>query len=191
METAALDRPYLQLLEPKKSGACCRAYWEWKGKNNIRPRHGTPRFGAWHEGLYYSLHERRYVFRRARRHHETCKCGDTPDGKRLLWDPGEPLSIKEHRANAQNALSLAKEKITSGVFEMVILDEINNALQLRLVDLPQVMDLIDSKPEPMHLVLTGRYARPEIVDRADTVTEMREIKHAYRAGIETQKGIDY
>ncbi len=112
-------------------------------------------------------------------------------GKGFCGIQGNPYPYKEHRANAQDALSLAKEKITSGVFDMVILDEINNALQLRLVDLPQVLDLIDSKPELTHLVLTGRDARPEIVERADTVTEMREIKHAYRAGIEPQRGIDY
>ncbi|MGE5173187.1 MAG: cob(I)yrinic acid a,c-diamide adenosyltransferase, partial [Betaproteobacteria bacterium] len=74
---------------------------------------------------------------------------------------------------------------------VVILDEINNALHLNLVDLPQVLNLIDSKPALMHLVLTGRSAHPDIIERADTVTEMREIKHAHRQGIEPQKGIDF
>jgi cob(I)alamin adenosyltransferase len=86
---------------------------------------------------------------------------------------------------------LARDKIASGVFDMVVLDEINNALRLKLVDLPQVLELIDAKPPLMHLVLTGRDAHPEIIERADTATEMREIRHAYRKGIEPQKGIDY
>ena len=73
----------------------------------------------------------------------------------------------------------------------MILDEINNALQLKLVDLPQVLALIDSKPSLMHLVLTGRDAPPEVIQKAHTVTEMREIKHAYREEIEPQKGVDY
>jgi cob(I)alamin adenosyltransferase len=104
-------------------------------------------------------------------------------GKGFCGIQGNPYPHKEHRANAQDAVKLAKEKITSGVYDMIILDEINNALKLRLVDFPQVLDLIDSKPALMHLVLTGRDAHPEIIERADTVTEMREIKHAYRQGI--------
>jgi cob(I)alamin adenosyltransferase len=112
-------------------------------------------------------------------------------GKGFCGIQGNPYPHKEHRANAQDAVRLAKDKIASGAFDMVILDEINNALRLKLVDLPQVLELIDAKPALMHLVLTGRDAHPEIIERADTVTEMREIKHAYRKGIEPQKGIDY
>jgi cob(I)alamin adenosyltransferase len=97
----------------------------------------------------------------------------------------------EHRESAQQGIMLAKEKMLSGDFDILILDEINNALQLELLDLPQVLDLLESKPPLTHLVLTGRDAHPEVVDRAHTVTEMREIKHAYRVGIEPQKGIDY
>jgi cob(I)alamin adenosyltransferase len=78
-----------------------------------------------------------------------------------------------------------------GKFDILICDEINNALKLKLVDLPQVLDLIDSKPPLMHLVLTGRDAHPEVIGRAHTVSEVNEIKHAYREGIEPQKGIDY
>ncbi len=73
----------------------------------------------------------------------------------------------------------------------MILDEINNALSLNLVDLPQVIDLIENKPPLLHLVLTGRDAHPQVIEKAHTVTEMKEIKHAYRDGIEPQKGIDY
>jgi cob(I)alamin adenosyltransferase len=79
----------------------------------------------------------------------------------------------------------------SGNYDILILDEINNALKLKLVDLSQAMELIESKPPLMHLVLTGRNAPQEIIERAHTVTEMKEIKHAYRQGIEPQKGIDY
>lgn len=112
-------------------------------------------------------------------------------GKGFCGIQGNPYPYEEHRANAQDALRIAGEKIASGRYDVVILDEINNALRLRLVDLPQVLDLIDSKPALLHLVLTGRDAHDEVIGRADTVTEMREIKHAYRKGIEPQKGIDY
>jgi cob(I)alamin adenosyltransferase len=79
----------------------------------------------------------------------------------------------------------------SGNFDILILDEINNALKLKLVDLSQVLDLIENKPPLVHLILTGRDAHPEIIEKAHTVSEINEIKHAYRQKIEPQKGIDY
>jgi cob(I)alamin adenosyltransferase len=112
-------------------------------------------------------------------------------GKGFCGVRGDPHSLEEHRANAQEAIELAREKIFSGKYDMVILDEIHNALHLKLVDLPQILALIDEKPPLMHLILTGRDAHPEIIRRAHTVTEMKEIKHAFRQGIEPQKGVDY
>jgi len=104
---------------------------------------------------------------------------------------GNPYTRAEHRASAQAAIELTREKITSGDFEIIILDEINNALQLKLVELEQILDLVRLKPELVHLVLTGRNAHPELVELADTVSEVCEIKHAYRKDIEPQPGIDY
>lgn len=112
-------------------------------------------------------------------------------GKGFCGIMGDPYSHEEHRANAQDALRLVKEKMSSGNFDILILDEINNALKLKLIDLSQVLELIEDKPLLMHLILTGRDAHPEVIKRAHTVTEMKEIKHAYRQGIEPQKGIDY
>lgn len=112
-------------------------------------------------------------------------------GKGFCGIQGHPYPHSEHRANAQEAVQLAKERMLSGEFDLLVCDEINNALHLKLVDLPQVLDLIDSKPRSMHLILTGREAHPEVIERAHTVSEVTEIKHAYRQGIEPQKGIDY
>jgi len=112
-------------------------------------------------------------------------------GKGFCGIYGDPYPHEEHRANAQEAIELAKEKMFSGNFDILILDEINNALKLKLVDLPQVLELIDNKPPLMHLILTGRDAPLEVIARAHTVSEVKEIKHAYRQGIEPQKGIDY
>jgi cob(I)alamin adenosyltransferase len=112
-------------------------------------------------------------------------------GKGFCGIRGNPYPFKEHRANAQDAMKLVKEKMLSRNYDVLVLDEINNALKLKLVDLPQVLEIIENKPPLMHLVLTGRDAHPEVIERAHTVTEMREIKHAYRQGIEPQKGIDY
>jgi len=112
-------------------------------------------------------------------------------GKGFCGIQGNPYSKKEHRANAQDAIDLANEKIAAKDCDLLILDEINNALHLGLVDLEQVLDLLQGKPPLMHLVCTGRDAHKSVIEIADTVSEVREIKHAYRKDIEPQPGIDY
>jgi cob(I)alamin adenosyltransferase len=112
-------------------------------------------------------------------------------GKGFCGIQGNPYPYQEHRENAQEAIRLARQKMESGQFDILILDEINNALSLRLVDLEQVLEVIRQKPAAMHLVLTGRDAHPQVIELADTVSEINEIKHAYRKGIEPQPGIDY
>lgn len=112
-------------------------------------------------------------------------------GKGFCGIRGNPYSREEHRANAQDAVELAREILAAGGCDLLILDEINNALKLGLVDLEQVLELLQRKPPLVHLVLTGRDAHPEVIERADTVSEVREIKHAYRQKIEPQPGVDY
>ncbi len=123
------------------------------------------------------------------------KLGDSVElhhtGKGFCGIQGNPYPYEEHRANAQDAIDLVHEKMASGEFDVLVLDEINNALHLNLVDLEQVLDLLDRKPPLLHLVLTGRDAHPKVIERADTVSEVREIKHAYRRDIEPQPGIDF
>jgi cob(I)alamin adenosyltransferase len=74
---------------------------------------------------------------------------------------------------------------------MVVLDEINVALDLELVSLEEVLKLIKSKPSKVELVLTGRHAPKEIVEVADLVTEMKEVKHPFSKGLQARKGIEY
>ncbi len=112
-------------------------------------------------------------------------------GKGFCGLRGNPYPFEEHRANAQEAILLVKEKIASGKFDILIMDEINNALHLKLVDLKQVLEILQSKPPLMHLILTGRDAHPQVIELADTVSEVREIKHAFRKNVEPQPGIDY
>jgi cob(I)alamin adenosyltransferase len=114
-----------------------------------------------------------------------------PTGKGFCGIQGNPYPFREHRENAQEAIRLTRQKMDPGEADIIILDEINNALHLKLVDLEQVLDLIDHKPPSLHLVLTGRDAHPKVIERADTVSEIVELKHAYRKGIEPQPGIDY
>jgi len=112
-------------------------------------------------------------------------------GKGFYGIKEDPHTHNEHKTKAQEALRLAEKKMLSNEFDIIILDEINVALTLNLVDLTQIAELIEKKPPLMHLILTGRDAHPELIKRAHTVTKMEDIKHAFRQGIDPQKGIDY
>jgi len=85
----------------------------------------------------------------------------------------------------------AHEAIYSGEWDMVILDEINYAIGYKMLDPAVVADALRGKPEMVHVILTGRNAHPLLVELADTVTEMREVKHAYQKGILAQRGIEF
>jgi cob(I)alamin adenosyltransferase len=92
---------------------------------------------------------------------------------------------------AHQGLTLARRAITSGDYDMVILDELNVATDFKLIPLDDVIDLIKSKPAAVDLILTGRYASPEVTALADTVSEIREVRHHYSAGIKERAGIEY
>jgi len=92
---------------------------------------------------------------------------------------------------AKEALKLAKKIVKSGEYDVVILDEINVAMSLRLIKTEEVVKMIKEKPKNVELVLTGRYAPKEIIDIADLVTEMKEIKHPFQKGIPPRKGIEF
>ena len=98
---------------------------------------------------------------------------------------------EEHVKIAQEAVQISREKIQSKKYDIIILDEINYAVNLGLVEVNDVLDLIKIKPSTLHLVLTGNYASDEIINAADLVTEMKEVKHPFQVGIKAKKGIDY
>jgi cob(I)alamin adenosyltransferase len=106
-----------------------------------------------------------------------------------LRDPKVPMS--EHELAARAAFEAAREAVASGRYRMVVLDEILGSVQAGLVSEEAVLELARSRPPEVHLVLTGRGATPAIVEAADLVTEMREVKHHYRAGIPAQRGIEF
>ena len=101
------------------------------------------------------------------------------------------VSEAEHVKAAQEALAAAREAMTSGQWDLVILDEINYAVKFGLLAASDVLALLDLRPETLHVVLTGRDAAPEIIARADLVTEMHLVKHPYEKGIKAQKGIEF
>ena len=85
----------------------------------------------------------------------------------------------------------AKKIINEGKHDLVILDEINVAVDFNLIPLDDVLKLLEEKPEKVEIVLTGRYANPEMVRQADLVSEILEIKHPYQEGLQSRKGIDW
>ncbi len=98
---------------------------------------------------------------------------------------------EEHEKIAKEGIKVSKEKIQSKKYDTIILDEVNYAVNLGLIELNDVLDLIKTKPSELNLVLTGNHAKPEIIEAADLVTEMREIKHPFKSGIKAKKGIDF
>lgn len=98
---------------------------------------------------------------------------------------------KEDVKLSEEALALAEEVVKSGEYDIVILDEINVALNLELIKIEKVLELIRNKPKHVELILTGRYAPKEIIDVADLVTEMKEVKHPFNEGYQARKGIEY
>ncbi len=98
---------------------------------------------------------------------------------------------EDHVRAAAEALRLSRDRVMSDEYDLVILDEINYAVDLGLVEAGDVMELIRGRPERLNLVLTGNRARPEVVEAADLVTEMREVKHPFKSGIKARRGIDF
>ncbi len=91
----------------------------------------------------------------------------------------------------EEAWAEAEKAILSGEWDLVILDEINYAISYHMLDANKVADVLKRKPEMVHVILTGRNAHPALIELADTVTEMRQVKHAYEKGVMAQRGIEY
>jgi cob(I)alamin adenosyltransferase len=108
---------------------------------------------------------------------------------------GDPFTLEEHRDAAQQGLELAREKIHSGAFELVILDEILGAVDQGQIDLEQVLELIATKPHAVNLLLTGHDAQKRFLDKllpvVDLATEMVKLKHPFDEGHQARRGLDY
>ena len=91
----------------------------------------------------------------------------------------------------EQAWDEARQAIMSGQWDLVILDEINYAISYGMLDPAEVVEGLKQKPDQVHVILTGRNAHPTIIELADTVTEMKQVKHAYEKGVLAQRGIEY
>jgi cob(I)alamin adenosyltransferase len=92
---------------------------------------------------------------------------------------------------AKIALEAARDRMMSGSYDVIILDEINVAVYFNLIRIDELLEFINSKPEKVELILTGRYAAQEVIQRADLVKEMRNVRHHYRGGVKAKQGIEY
>jgi cob(I)alamin adenosyltransferase len=95
------------------------------------------------------------------------------------------------KLEAQRGLTRAREAMLSGDYEVIILDEVNVAVSWKLLPVEDVLALIQDKPPNVELVLTGRYADPKLIEVADYVTQLGQVKHPYEKGILARQGIDY
>lgn len=111
-----------------------------------------------------------------------------PMGRKVFVDPKRPAEVD--RNLAKRALDLAKEVVAEGRYDIVVLDEVNVAIHLGLIPLEAILALMHSKPPHVEMILTGRYAKPEILEKADLTTEMKAIRHYYDKGISARKGIE-
>jgi cob(I)alamin adenosyltransferase len=104
------------------------------------------------------------------------------------WIEGEPTA--DDIQAARRGLVEVRSIIRSENYQVVVLDEANTAAYFRLFSVDDLLEIIDSKPDSVELVITGRYAHPLLMERADLVTEMREVKHYFHQGVEARMGIE-
>lgn len=105
---------------------------------------------------------------------------------RFLGGKCSPEDIEAARRGMEKVRGI----LTSGSYDMVVLDEANVAVHYNLFPLQELLDLIDAKPENIELIITGRHAAPELIEKADLVTEMKAIKHYFDAGVKARVGIE-
>ena len=136
--------------------------------------------GGWKYGELKAIE----ALRAAEPHIEVRQCG-------LGFTQRDKSDMDKHIRAAHEALKEAEAEITSGNWDLVILDEINYAVKFGLLEEQEIVELLKKKPAGLHVVLTGRDARPDIIEQADLVTEMKLIRHPFQKGIKAQKGIEF
>ena len=111
-----------------------------------------------------------------------------PMGEGFTWLSKD---IEKDKATAREAWELACGKICSGEYDLVVLDELTYPLTYGWIPVQEVIDVLRRRPEDLHVIITGRDAPEELIDYADLVTEMREIKHPFQKGLKAQPGIEF
>lgn len=100
-------------------------------------------------------------------------------------------TFQKKKALAKEGWDMVRREFESGNWDLIVLDEINYAIHFGMLNVDEVLELLNNKPERLNVILTGRYAEPKLIDAADTVTEMTLVKHAFQKGIRARKGIEF
>lgn len=112
-----------------------------------------------------------------------------PSGRGFTWTSRD---LSEDAARARHGWGIAAERILSGKYDLVVLDEVTYPIRYGWIDVQEVLDVLGMRPPMVHVILTGRNAQPELVACADLVTEMAQVKHPYHdQGIKAQKGVEF
>lgn len=106
-------------------------------------------------------------------------------------DPENEERLAEKKELARRAWDMVRKEVMSGAWDLIVLDEINYAIHFGMLETEEVAGLIRERPVRLNMILTGRYAPKELIDLADTVTEMTLVKHAFQKGIRARKGIEF
>ena len=183
---------YLNGFNFDRRWTCNCVYWWWKGKT-------TAALGMALRAVGYGHKICMIQFIKGSWHYGEMDSSKklTPEfeliavGKGFVGILDDTSPKEEHEKYAQEAIQTCKEKILSEKYDLIILDEINYAVNLGLINIESVVELIKIKPKKLDLVLTGNHAKEEIIELADLVTEMKEIKHPFKSGIKAKKGIDF
>ena len=109
-------------------------------------------------------------------------------GRGFTWKSDD---LDKDKAVAMEAWDLARQALTSDYYDLVVLDEFTYTLNYQMIDMQSVLQTLAERPESLHVAITGRYAPEQLLEAADLVTEMREIKHPFTAGIMAQKGVEF
>ncbi len=111
-----------------------------------------------------------------------------PLGEGFTWLSKD---IEKDKATARQCWELARQKINSGQYDIVVLDEMTYPMTYGWIPVEEVIDTLRQRPQGLHVIVTGRDAPQELIDLADLVTEMREVKHPYQKGVKARPGIDF
>jgi cob(I)alamin adenosyltransferase len=110
------------------------------------------------------------------------------EGRGFTWNSDD---LEKDKAVAQKGFELAKEKIKSDKYDLIVLDEVTYLSNYKFIDINELIEVLKNKPERLNIILTGRDADPKLIEIADTVTEMKKIKHCFDDGIKAKKGIEF
>jgi cob(I)alamin adenosyltransferase len=110
------------------------------------------------------------------------------EGRGFTWNSDD---LEKDKAVAQKGFELAKQKISSGEYDLIVLDEVTYLTNFKFIDIEDLLEILKNKPEMLNIILTGRDADPKLIELADTVTEMKKIKHCFDKGIKAKKGIEF